>query len=415
MPLAVYVLGLAIFAQGTPELMLAGLLPEIAGDLDVSIPAAGLLISAFAAGMLIGAPILAVVTLRWSRRAAMLAFLAVFVVTHVLGALTPGYGMLVATRIVGAFVYAGFWAVAAVTVIGLAGPESRAKAMSILAGGLTVATIVGLPAGTVIGQPLGWRAAFWAVAALSALAMIGVVATIPGGRSDSTPELRQELRTMAKPALWLAYGTTALSTGAVLVVFSYLAPLLTDSTGLSAGWIPVVLALYGVGALAGITIGGRTADARPFTTLRVGMTGVIAASVVLAVWTSTAWVAVPAIVAIGAFGFANNPAVNSRVFTVAGSAPTLAAAFNISAFNVGITAGPWLGGLAIEAGAGYSSVGWIGAGLGVLALGTVLVASAGVGERQVDHGLVGVAVGGKVGGDAVDQGADEHLAPVREV
>jgi len=424
MPLAVYMLGLAIFAQGTSELMLAGLLPEIAADLDVSIPAVGLLISAFAAGMLIGAPILAVVTLRWSRRAAMLAFLAVFAVTHVLGALTPGYGMLLATRVVGAFVYAGFWAVAAVTAIGLAGPESRAKAMSILAGGLTVATIVGLPAGTVIGQHLGWRAAFWAVAALSALAMIGVVATIPGGRSASTPVLRQELRTMGNPALWLAYGTTALSTGAVLVVFSYLAPLLTDSTGLSAGWIPVVLALYGVGALVGITIGGRTADARPFMTLRVGMTGVIVAAVVLAFWTGTPWVAVPAVVAIGAFGFANNPAVNSRVFTVAGSAPTLAAAFNISAFNVGITAGPWLGGLAIGAGAGYSSVGWIGAGLGVLALGTVLLASAGVRERQVDHGLVGVAVAGRpdrgavghvVGDHAVDQGADEHLAPLREV
>ncbi|GAB2643035.1 Cmx/CmrA family chloramphenicol efflux MFS transporter [Kribbella swartbergensis] len=375
MPFAVYVLGLAIFAQGTSELMLAGLLPEIAADLDVSIPAAGLLISAFAAGMLIGAPILAVVTLRWSRRAAMLAFLAVFALTHVVGALTPGYGVLVATRIVGAFVYAGFWAVAAVTAIGLAGPESRARAMSVLAGGLTVATIVGLPAGTVIGQHLGWRAAFWAVAGLSTIAMAGVVATIPAGRSDTAPELRGELRTMAKPELWLAYATTALSTGAVLVVFSYLAPLLTDSTGLSAGWIPVVLGLYGVGALAGITVGGRTADARPFTTLRFGLAGLVAASVVLALWTGTAWVAVPAVVAIGAFGFANNPAVNARVFTVAGSAPTLAAAFNISAFNVGITAGPWLGGLAIGAGAGYSSVGWIGAALGVLALGTVVVAS----------------------------------------
>jgi DHA1 family chloramphenicol resistance protein-like MFS transporter len=188
--------------------------------------------------------------------------------------------------------------------------------------------------------------------------------------------------------------------------------------------------LYGVGALAGITIGGRTADARPFTTLRIGLAGVIAASVVLALWTGTAWVAVPAIVAIGAFGFANNPAVNSRVFTVAGSAPTLAAAFNISAFNVGITAGPWLGGLAIEAGAGYSSVGWIGAGLGVLALGTVLVASrragasAGVADGEVDSRLVGSTVGGGpdrgavgdvVGDHAVDQRADEHLAPLREV
>jgi DHA1 family chloramphenicol resistance protein-like MFS transporter len=376
MPLAVYVLGLAIFAQGTSELMLAGLLPELARDLEVSIPAAGLLISAFAAGMLLGAPILAVLTLRWSRRTALLAFLAVFAVTHVVGALTPGYGVLVATRVVGAFVYAGFWAVAAVTAVGLAGPQARAKAMSIVAGGLTIATIVGLPAGTVIGQHLGWRAAFWAVAGLSTIAMLGVIATIPGGRADTDgTELRRELRAMVNPDLWLAYATTALSTGAILVVFAYLSPLLTDSTGLSAAWVPVILALYGVGALAGITAGGRTADARPFATLRIGLTGLIAAFAVLAVWAGTAWVAVPAIVAFGAFGFANNPAVNSRVFAVAGSAPTLAAAGNISAFNVGITAGPWLGGLAIDAGAGYPSVAWIGAVLGVLALGTVLMAS----------------------------------------
>jgi DHA1 family chloramphenicol resistance protein-like MFS transporter len=376
MPLAVYVLGLAIFAQGTSELMLAGLLPEVAGDLNVSIPAAGLLISAFAVGMLVGAPILAVLTLRWSRRAALLSFLAVFALTHVAGALTPGYGVLVATRVVGAFVYAGFWAVAAVAAVNLSGPQARGKAMSIVAGGLTVATIVGLPAGTVIGQHLGWRAAFWTVAGLSTIAMLLIVATIPGGRSDSTPELRRELRTMRNPDLWIAYATTAVSTGAILVVFSYLAPLLTDTTGLSAGWVPLVLALYGVGALAGITIGGRTADSRPFTTLRIATTGLIAAAVVLALWTCTAWVAVAAIALFGGFGFANNPAVNTRVFAVAGDAPTLAAAFNISAFNVGITVGPWLGGLAIDAGAGYPSVAWIGAGLGVLALVTILVAEA---------------------------------------
>jgi DHA1 family chloramphenicol resistance protein-like MFS transporter len=375
MPLAVYVLGLAIFAQGTSELMLAGLLPEIAGDLNVSIPAAGLLISAFAVGMLVGAPILAVVTLRWTRRTALLAFLAVFALTHVVGALAPGYGVLVATRIVGAFVYAGFWAVAAVTAIGLVGPEARGKAMSIVAGGLTIATIVGLPAGTVIGQHLGWRGAFWTVAVLSALAMIGVVATVPGGRSSATPDLRAELRAMINPKLWLAYGTTAVSTAAYLVIFSYLAPLLTESTGLTEGWVPVVLALYGVGALTGITIGGRTADARPFTTLHVGIGGGIAASIVLALGTGTPWLAVVAIVLVGAFGFANNPAINTRVFGLAGSAPTLAAAFNISAFNVGITIGPWLGGLAIDAGAGYPSVAWIGAVLGLVALGTVLLAA----------------------------------------
>lgn len=180
---------------------------------------------------------------------------------------------------------------------------------------------------------------------------------------------------MRNPGLWLAYGTTALSTAAILAIFSYLAPLLTETTGLSGGWIPVVLAVYGVGALIGITSAGRTADRRPFTTLTVALTGLIVAAVALALGAGTPWLAVPAIVLVGAFGFANNPAVNGRVFSLAGSAPTLAAAFNVSAFNVGITIGPWLAGLTLDAGAGYPAVGWVGALFGILALGTVLLAT----------------------------------------
>ena len=378
MPLAIYVLGLAIFAQGTSELMLAGLLPEMSSDLGVSIPDAGLLISAFAVGMLVGAPVLAVVTLRWPRRTALLTFLAIFALTHVVGALTPNYEVLFATRIVGAFVYAGFWAVAAVTALGLVPTDRRGRAMSIVAGGLTVATIVGLPAGTVIGQHLGWRAAFWVVAVMSTAAMAGVLATIPGTKPDraSMPRMSAELRAMVNPRLWLAYSTTALSVGALLVSFSYFAPLLIEVTGLTEGWVPIVLALYGVGALIGITIGGRTSDRRPFATLLVGIGGLVILSSALALWADQPVAVVAVIVLLGAFGFGTNPAVNTRVFSLAEGAPTLAAAVNISAFNVGITVAPWVGGLAIEAGAGYAALGWIGAGIGTLALTTVVLAVA---------------------------------------
>ncbi|WP_112247375.1 Cmx/CmrA family chloramphenicol efflux MFS transporter [Kribbella monticola] len=377
MPIAVYVLGLAIFAQGTSELMLAGLLPDIAVDLQVSIPAAGLLISAFAIGMLVGAPVLAVVTLRWPRRTALLVFLAIFALTHVAGALTPNYEVLLATRVVGAFVYAGFWAVAAVTAVGLVPSNSRAKAMSVVAGGLTIATIVGLPAGTVIGQHLGWRAAFWAVAGLSLLAMAGVLVTIPSGSPDpdSAPHLRSEIRAMANPRLWLSYATTALVTAAILVIFSYFAPLLTEATGLRPGAVPAVLALYGVGSLIGITIGGRTADATPFRTLSVGIAGLVVLSAALALWAGTPVVAIVTIFLLGGFGFAVNPALNARVFSLSGQAPTFATAINFSSFNVGITIGPWLGGLAIDAGAGYPALGWIAVALGLVALGTVVLAA----------------------------------------
>ncbi|WP_433431084.1 Cmx/CmrA family chloramphenicol efflux MFS transporter [Nonomuraea sp. CA-141351] len=377
MPLAVYILGLAIFAQGTSELMLAGLVPEMAADLHVSVPDAGLLISAFAMGMLVGAPVLAVATLRWPRRTALLTFMAVFVLSHVVGALTSSYGMLFATRVVGAFVYAGFWAVAASTAVGLVPANSRGKAMSVLAGGLTVATIIGLSLGTVIGQHLGWRAAFWAVAALTVLAGLGVLATIPGGRpSGGVPRVSAELRSMAGARLWLSYGTTALTTGALLASFSYLSVMLVDTTGLEANWVPAVLALYGVGSLIGITIGGRIADARPFQTLYVGVTGLVVTSVALALGASVAVPAIALIFLLGAFGFGTNPALNTRVFALAKDAPTLAAAVNVSSFNVGITVGPWLGGLAIDAGLGYPSVAWIGAAIGVLSLATVALSAA---------------------------------------
>jgi DHA1 family chloramphenicol resistance protein-like MFS transporter len=372
MPLAVYVLGMAIFAQGTSELMLAGLLPEMAADLGVSVPDAGLLISAFAIGMLVGAPVLALLTLRWPHRRTMLAFLAVFVVTHAVSALTPGYWVLFAMRIVGAFVYAGFWAVAAATAVALVPEGARGRAMGIVAGGLTVAAIVGLPAGTLIGQHLGWRAAFWAVAAMSGAAMAGVAATIPAGRSGGpAPRVRAELRAVAVPRLWLLYGTTALATSGLLVTFGYLGALLTETTGIAEAWVPGVLALYGVGALIGITAGGRTADTRAVPTLYAGFGGLTVVSVLLALTAHSPVPVVALVFLLGFAGFATNPTLNTRAFGMVDGAATLVAAGNVVAFNIGITAGPWLGGLALDAGMDYPATAWIGAGLGAAALGAV--------------------------------------------
>ncbi|MFD0900738.1 Cmx/CmrA family chloramphenicol efflux MFS transporter [Actinomadura sediminis] len=369
---AVYVLGAAIFAQGTSELMLAGLLPAMADDLGVSVPDAGLLISAFAIGMLVGAPVLAVLTLRWPRRRALLAFLAVFALAHVVGALTPGYWVLFGTRVVGAFVYAGFWAVAAATAMELVPANARGRAMSVVAGGLTIATIAGLPAGTVVGQQFGWRAAFWAVAVMSVVAMAGVAATIPGGRSaGEVPRVREQVRALGVPRLWLAFAATSLATGGLLVTFGYLGAMLTDTTGIAEAWVPGVLALYGAGALIGITIGGRTADARTVPTLYAGFAGLVVVSVGLALAMESAVPTVALVFLLGFVGFATNPALNTRAFGMVDGAATLVAAGNVAAFNVGITAGPWLGGLAIGAGGGYASTAWIGAGLGVLALGAV--------------------------------------------
>jgi len=204
-------------------------------------------------------------------------------------------------------------------------------------GGLTIATIVGLPAGTVMGQHLGWRTAFWTVAGLCVLAMAGVLATIPGGRPDpeQRPRLREEVHALANSRLWLAFCTTALVTTTILVVFSYLAPLLIQTTGLTPAAVPGVLALYGFGSFIGITLGGRTADALPFHTLFTGIVGLSILSTILALTASNPITAITVIVLLGGFGFATNPALNARVFSLAGDAPTLATAINFSAFNVG--------------------------------------------------------------------------------
>ncbi|MFK8848824.1 Cmx/CmrA family chloramphenicol efflux MFS transporter [Streptomyces sp. Ac-502] len=377
MPLSVYLLGLGIFAQGTSEFMLAGLLPNVAADLGVSIPDAGMLVSAFAIGMVVGAPALAIATLRIPRRTALIAFQLVFVTGHVVGALAPGYGVLFATRVVSAFAYAGFWAVAAAAAVSLVPADAKGKALSVVGTGLTLATIVGVPAGTVLSQHAGWRAAFWAVVALTAVSLASLLAALPAGRPDQgeLPSVRRELKAMTKPALWVSYLVTTLSFGAAIVTSSYLAPLLTEVSGLPESLVPAVLALYGIGGLLGVTLGGRTADRHPLRTLFLGVGGLAVASALLALTAANLPVTIALVFALGLTGYVTNPVVQSRVFTLVPDAPTLAPAVNTSAFNVGITLTPMLGGLTIDAGFGFTSVAWVGAAVGAAALGAVLWAA----------------------------------------
>ncbi|MFD7667013.1 Cmx/CmrA family chloramphenicol efflux MFS transporter [Streptomyces sp. NPDC059788] len=377
MPIAVYLLGLGVFAQGTSEFMLAGLLPDIALDLGVSIPDAGLLVSAFAIGMVVGAPVLAVATLRLPRRTALVAFQLVFVAGHVVGALAPGYGVLFATRVVSAFAYAGFWSVAAATSVGLVPAGVKGKALSVVGAGLTLATIVGVPAGTVVGQHIGWRAAFWGVVVLTGVSLATLSAALPAGRATGRelPSVRRELRGLARPALWVSYLVTTLSFGAAIVTFSYLTPLLTEVSGLPAGVVPAVLSLYGVGGLLGMTLGGRTADRSPLRTLFLGVGGLTAASALLALTAGNPAVAIVLAFVLGLTGYVTNPVLQSRVFTLAPDAPTLAPSVNTSAFNVGITLTPMLGGMTIDAGLGFTSVAWVGAAVGAVALVAVLWAA----------------------------------------
>ncbi|MDT0572194.1 MFS transporter [Streptomyces sp. DSM 3412] len=374
MPLSVYVLGLAVFALGTSEFMLSGLLPPIAEDMDVSIPRAGLLISAFAIGMVVGAPLLAVATLRLPRRTTLVTLITVFGLGQIAGALAPSYTVLFASRIVSALACAGFWAVGAAVAVAMVPVNARARALAIMIGGLSIANVLGVPAGAFLGEHFGWRSAFWAVAVASAIALVGVVTLVPAiPLPAERPRLAREARIYRDGQVWLSIAIVALAAGGVFCAFSYLAPLLTDVSGLDAGWVPTVLALFGIGALIGTAIGGRFADAHLFGVL---LSGIAASTVLLVALALLAQYAVAAVLLsflLGVSCFYTAPALNARLFNVAGAAPTLAGATTTAAFNLGNTGGPWIGGVVIDAGHGFAATAWAGGAITAAAIVTTAV------------------------------------------
>ena len=375
MPFAVYMLGLAVFTQGTSEFMLSGLVPDIARDMHVSIPAAGLLTSAYAVGMVIGAPLMAILSLRWPRRRSLVAFLVVFVVVHVLGAITADYGVLLATRVIGALANAGFWATALATATALVEPNAKGRATSIVIGGVTVACVAGVPAGALLGQVWGWRSAFWAVAVLSVPAIIAILRAIPAGRPVSAgTSARAELRSLRNPRLLVILLLGALVQGATFCSFTFLTPLFTTVAGFDAAWVPVLLALFGLGSFVGVSVGGRIADVRPIPFVLAGMAALLLGWAVFAVTAGNPVATVVLVFVQGTLSFATGSTLIAQVFYAATEAPTLAGGLATAAFNVGGTIGPWFGGIAIAEGLGFRSPLWVSALLITLALATAAVA-----------------------------------------
>lgn len=368
MPIAVYVLGLSIFCLGTTEFMISGLLPLLADDFGVSIPKAGLLISAFALAVAIGGPPLTLVSLLATRKSALVALLLSFTIGQILGAAAPSYGVLMAARVITALSVGAFFGIGAVVVVDLAGKEHHAKAVAVMFGGLTVANIVGVPLGAFIGQHCGWRASFWIVAGLAVVSLAGVIAFVPRRPRASSIDINSELRPLARPAMMAALATTALSQAALFAVFSYMAPILTEVGGFSASAVPSLLALFGLGTFAGSYLGGRVADRHLSMNLYVGLAvlAIVIGLFPLALHTKPGTVV--AVLGFGIAAFAINPALQTQVMRVAGDAPTVASTVNISAFNVGNAIGPWLGGAAISAGYGYTSPMMLGAALAAMSL-----------------------------------------------
>ncbi|MWA10945.1 Cmx/CmrA family chloramphenicol efflux MFS transporter [Streptomyces sp. BA2] len=376
MPFALYMLGLAVFAQGTSEFMLSGLGPDIAADLDVSLSTAGTLTSAFAVGMVIGAPVMAVIGRRRPRRTALLAFLVTFLLVHVVGALTTSFAVLLATRVVGALANAGFLAVALVAAIGMVEPNAKGRATSVLLGGVTLACVAGVPGGALLGQIWGWRSAFWAVALVSVPAVLAILRSVPAGTADTAGAggARGELRSLRAPRLVVTLLLGALVNGATFCTFTYLSPVITNVTGFSESWVPALLALFGVGSFIGVTVAGRFADARPVPFLLTGTVALLAGWVLFALTAGNPVAAVVLVLVQGALSFGVGSALITRALYAATGAPTLAGGFATAALNVGAAIGPVGGGIALSAGLGHRSPLWVSALLVALALAVGAVA-----------------------------------------
>ncbi|MEV6346434.1 Cmx/CmrA family chloramphenicol efflux MFS transporter [Actinoplanes sp. NPDC051851] len=356
MPFAIYVLGLAVFAQGTSEFMLSGLVEAMAADLDVSVSAIGSLTSAFAIGMIVGAPAVAMLSLRWPRRRALLAFLVVFVLAHVAGALTSSFEVLFGTRVIAALSNAGFLAVGLATATAMAGPQAKGRATSVLLSGITLACIAGVPLGAVVSQAWGWRSAFWAVVILSTPAVIAILWSVPVAPVDpNAPSARHELRVLRSPRLIVTLVLGALVNGATFCSFTYLAPVITTVTGLSTGWVPVTLALFGIGSFVGVNTGGRGADTRTGKVLVFGGVALLAGWLLFAVTAGNPALALILVFVQGALSFGVGSALIAQALYAAAGAPTMAGGFATGAMNVGAAAGPAVGGLALSAGHGYRS------------------------------------------------------------
>ncbi|MDR6143728.1 DHA1 family chloramphenicol resistance protein-like MFS transporter [Microbacterium foliorum] len=354
MPFVIVLLAVAVFAQGTSEFMLAGLLPAIASDLAVSIPQAGLLTSAFAVGMIVGAPLMAIVSRRWSPRLALSAFLLVFIAMHVLGASTDDFGVLFVTRMVAAITNAGFLAVTLSTVSALVPADRTARALSVILGGTTLALIAGVPAGAAVGALLDWRAALWGVAVISVPALVAVLLATPTrsiGTKRSTT-LKDELGSLRRPALLVPLGLGALVNGATFCAFTYLAPVVTESAGLPDAAVPAALVMFGVGSSVGVWVAGRYGDRHAARILTVGGVALLIG------WGAFATLsAIP--VALFAFAFVQGAlsfAVGSTLIAssirAAANAPTMSGSFATASLNVGAAAGPALGGMAYATAAG---------------------------------------------------------------
>ncbi|MEU9389779.1 MFS transporter [Streptomyces sp. NPDC048324] len=383
MPLALLALAVGAFGIGTTEFVMMGLLPDVATDLHVSIPTAGHLVSAYALGVVIGAPLLAALTARMSRRTVLIGLMALFVAGNALSAFAPGYDSLLAARFLSGLPHGAFFGVGAVVATNMVAPERKARSVSLMFLGLTVANIAGVPVATLMGQHLGWRATFLGVSAIGLAAIAALALLIPHDHTQAPAAgLRRELSALKSLPVWLALGTTVAGFGALFSAYSYITPMLTDAAGYADTSVTLLLALFGVGATIGNLLGGRLADHSLRGTLFGGLVSLAAVLALFPLLMSAQWSAAIAVTLLGAAAFVTGSPLQLMVMEKASAAPSLASSANQAAFNLANAGGAWIGGVALAAGFGVTSPAPAGAMLAVLGLGVAGVAYA-VDRRRV--------------------------------
>jgi MFS transporter, DHA1 family, inner membrane transport protein len=361
-------LAAASFGIGTTEFVIMGLLPDVAGSLHVTIPQAGYLVSGYAMGVVVGAPIVAIATAGLPRKTALLALMAVFIIGNLGCALAPTYGLLMTARIVTAFAHGAFFGIGAVVASDLVARQQRAQAISLMFAGLTLANVLGVPFGTALGQAAGWRAAFWAVVAIGVIAGLAIIRYIPTGLPGSRGGLAREFRALGRWPVLLPMLISTLASVSMFSLFTYITPLLEDVTGISPRGVTGVLLMIGVGLTVGNLLGGRLGDRNLLRTIFGGFAGLIAVLVVLFFASRSIVPTLPLLILWGGLAFALVSPLQIWVVDAATDAPNLASTLNQGAFNLGNATGAWLGGVALTAGANYQQLPLLGALVAAIAL-----------------------------------------------
>lgn len=366
MPIGLFALALGAFGIGLTEFGIVGLLPQVAGDFNISEQVAGYLVSGYALSVAIGAVVLTAMITKLERRMTLIMLMALFIIGNVLSAMAENYTVLMVGRIIAALCHGAFFSIGAVVAAGMVPSNKQAAAISLMFLGLTVSNVMGVPFGTFLGLKFGWRATFWTLAVIGIVTMFGIRMLVPVLTVDNTTSLKREFGVFKRPQVWISAAISVFAFGGVIGAFTYIAFTITEVSGFETSSVPWLLVLFGIGTFIGNILGGKAADKSLDASLGIIL---VLLAVVLAVFALTAHIQIMAIISLllmGTIGLSTAPGLQLRIMSFAQDAPTVASGANIAAFNIGNAIGAWLGGIALSAGFGFVSPLWVGAVLSIL-------------------------------------------------